>query len=332
MNASRHGDDVPLLRLGADVDPGNGFGTDLREFSAGHGLARGCVDGVLPFDKSAGPVTRATQFARAYAREPDFYGPISKPAWAHPGYLGFQPSPCIVSRWEDRPMYRAGARVKGVPTLVLGGEYDLPVPEAVSKLATKVMVDSTYVGLRAAGHDPEFSSSCGPELVQRFIDTLAAGDTSCADRPAMGWWVPGSFPTSVEDAPAATQRDGKPATKQERQLATVAAWTVMDTVQHNFFISGDSVPLRGGTLAFAFDPIENADRWRLGDAHFTEDVAVSGTFSAIGRDFDGEFSVTGPGARTQTMRIAGPFLTDRADMTITSDIGGQPATFTVPAY
>ena len=66
-------------------------------------MLRGCVDGELPFDKTAGPRTRAAQFARAYAREPAFYGDISKPAWAHPGYFGFQPSPCIVRRWEDRP-------------------------------------------------------------------------------------------------------------------------------------------------------------------------------------------------------------------------------------
>jgi pimeloyl-ACP methyl ester carboxylesterase len=334
MNASRDGDDVPLLRLGADVDPAKGFGTALREFSAGHGLARGCVDGVFPFDKSAGPKARQAQFARAYAREPDFYGAISKPAWAHPGYLGFQPSPCMVSRWEDRPMYRAGARVKGVPTLVLGGEYDLPVPESVSKLATKVMVDSTYVGLSAAGHDPEFSSPCGPELVQRFITTLAVGDTSCASRPAGGWWVPGVFPTSVDDAPAATQRDGAPATNDERRLATVAAWTVMDAVQHNFFISGDSVALRGGTVAFAFDPAASVASWTLADARFTEDVTVSGSLSgtALGQDFDGTFSVVGPGARTQTMRITGPFLTDGADMRITLDVAGRPATFTVAAY
>ena len=77
---------------------------------------------------------------------------------------------------------------------------------------------------------------------------------------------------------------------------TIAAWTVMDTVQHNFFVRGDSVPLRGGTLAFSFDPIEGVASWTLGDARFTDDVAVSGTFTPIGPDWAGEFTVIGPDA------------------------------------
>jgi pimeloyl-ACP methyl ester carboxylesterase len=327
MAAARGGDTVPLLRLGADVAPVNGFGADLREYSTGHNLARYCVEGVFPFDRTAGPLTRAAQYAHAYAREPDFYGPISKPAWAHPGYLGFQPHPCIVRRWEDRPMYRDGTRVKGVPTLVLGGEYDMPVPEAVARLATKVMVDSRYVTMRAAGHDPQFWSDCGPELVQRFIRTRAVGDASCAERRAGGWWVPGSFPTRVEDAPPAVQRSGSPATMQQRRLATAAAWTVMDTVQHFFFVPADTgAALRGGTVHF--EEIPGGFRRTLDGARFTEDLAVSGPFTQTGPDYDGEFTVTGPGRRTTTMRISGPFLTDGAEMTITFD----GATFTVPAY
>ena len=94
------------------------------------------------------------------------------------------------------------------------------------------MVDSDYVGIKAAGHDPQFWSDCGPELVQRFIASRAVGDTSCADRRSGGWWVPGSFPTRVADAPAATQTDGPPAPARLRRLATAAAWTVIDSVTH----------------------------------------------------------------------------------------------------
>ena len=89
--ALRHGDKVPLLRLAADNDPANGFGSDLREFSNGHNLVRNCVDGELPFDQSAPAAVRARQFARAYAAEPATYGAISKHAWAAPDWLGWQP-------------------------------------------------------------------------------------------------------------------------------------------------------------------------------------------------------------------------------------------------
>jgi pimeloyl-ACP methyl ester carboxylesterase len=330
--ALQRGDPVPLLRLAADADPSveGFFAADLREFSNGHNLARACVDAELPWDKDAGPVRRLAQYAAAYAGEPRFYGPISRQAWAAPGYLGFQPAPCIASRWGDRPMYPAGTKVRGVPALVLGGEYDLPVPEAVSHQATDVLVGATYVSMTAAGHDPQFWSDCGPELVQRFILDRDVGDTSCADEPAGGWWVPGSFPTRVDQAPPAVQTSGPRATIQLRRLATVAAWTVMDSIQHNFFVPGDSVALRGGTVDF--EPIENGAQWTLGRAHFTRDVAVSGVVTGVDPNFDGAITVDGPGPRTTTMNVDGPFRRTGADLTVTFQVDGQPATFTVPSY
>lgn len=324
------GDPVPLLRLAADVDPMDAFGDDLREFSAGHNLARGCVDAELPFDRDAAPGVRATQYAAAYEAEPAFYGPIAKESFLAPGYRGFQPSPCIASSWEDRPMYPAGAQVHGVPTLVLGGDYDLVVPESVSQLVTDVLVDASYVTVTATGHNPWFWSDCGPELVQRFIAQLAVGDTSCADVPAAGWWVPGSFPTGVADAPPAAQTAGPPASLSLRRLATVAAWTMMDSVQHNFYVAGDSVALRGGVVDYEY--VGDANTWTLEQAHFTEDVALSGTARQLESGYDGEFTVTGPGHRATTMRINGEFFRYGADMTITVDVGGQAVTFAVPAY
>jgi len=224
--------------------------------------------------------------------------------------------------------------VRGGPDVPLHhrpGPAEPPVPEALSKLATKVLTNSTYVGISAAGHDPEFWGDCGRELTQRFITTKSVGDTSCAARRAGGWWVPGSFPTRVRDAPAAKQVDGLRATERQRRLATVAAWTVMDSVQHNFSVPGDSVGLRGGTVHFE-QVGDEAVRWTLGDARFTDDVIVNGQWTGTGPDFDGELTLTGPGGRVRTMRISGQFLTDGADITITADVGGRPATFTVPAY
>jgi pimeloyl-ACP methyl ester carboxylesterase len=235
--ALRRGDRTPLLRLAADVDPANGFDAgDPREFSSGHALARICVDLPVQWDKGADAETRFAQYDAAFAAEPDFYGPISKGAWAHPGYLGFQPLPCIVSTWEDRPNYPSGRQVRGVPALVLAGEYDVGLPASLARLATDVLVDAEYVDMAAAGHVPWWYSDCGPELVQRFIETLTAGDTSCADEPAGGWWMPGSFPTKVQKAPPADQVSGPPASTKIRRFATVVAWTVMDGIQHNYSV------------------------------------------------------------------------------------------------
>jgi hypothetical protein len=76
--------------------------------------------------------------------------------------------------------------------------------------------------------------------------TLKAGDTSCAAQPARGAWVPGVFARRLGELPPAAQTGGPPAGLGARRLATAAAWTVMDSTQHNFFVPGDSVALRGG--------------------------------------------------------------------------------------
>ena len=143
--------------------------------------------------------------------------------------------------------------------------------------------------------------------------------------------MPGSFPTSFRDAPAAAQTGGPRVPARVRRLVTATAWTVMDSVQHNFFIPGDSVGLRGGTVDF--EQSEAGDvSWTLGDARFTQDVTVDGTWTPTGDDWDGEFAVTGPGGKTTTMRITGQFLIDGADLTVSLDVDGHLATFAVPAY
>ena len=330
--ALRRGDKVPLLRLAADTDPANGFGGgDVAEYSAGHNLARSCVDGEFPFDKEAKARVRRHQFAVAYAREPDRYGVFSKRAWAAPGWLGFQPNPCIVARWDDRPLYAPDTTVEGVPTLVLAGEYDLSVPESVAVLATEVMQDSTFVSVTAAGHDPHFWGECGAELAQRFIADLDAGDTSCAAEPAGRWWVPGSFPTKAGAAPAlATQTGGPTASKKDRRLVTAMAWTVLDSVTHNFFVPGDSVGLRGGVVDYEFLEEGEINEWTLRGARFTKNLAVDGP---VLNQFDGllsgELVAHAPGGRDL------PFVFDGAleDLiTLTVDLGNGQATFTVPGF
>jgi pimeloyl-ACP methyl ester carboxylesterase len=329
--ALRRGDSVPLLRLAADVDPANGFGDDPRVFSNGHNLARNCVDGEFAFDQEAPAPVRDRQYANAYAAEPDFYGPISKKAWAAPGWLGWQPPPCIVSRWEHRPQYRSGTTVTGIPTLVLGGEYDLPVPEAVTRKALEVVPGATYVSMTGAGHDSQFWSDCGPELVQRFYRDLDVGDTSCAGRPAAGAWSPGNFVTKVGQAPPATQAGGPRATSDQRRLVTVAAWTVIDSLRHNFLSPDDSVGLRGGVVDW--EVVDDVNEWSLEKVRFSPDVRVDGLIQDLQSDgvFTSEIDVRGPGTRVAAS-LDGAFLTYGEDATLTVDFGKGAATFTIPAY
>ncbi|RZU12125.1 alpha/beta hydrolase family protein [Kribbella rubisoli] len=329
--ALQRGDPVPLLRLAADVDPANGFDAgDPREFSNGHALARMCVDQPVQWDKDASPARRHQQYAAAFAAEPARYGPISKGAWDHEGYLGFQPLPCIASSWEDRPSYPSGTKVRGVPALIVTGEYDVGVTPEAGRIASRVLVGSTYVELAAVGHATWFTGSCGTVLLQRFIETLAVGDTSCARTPPAGWWMPGSFPLTAATAPPARQTAGPPAATDVRRLATVTAETVMDGLQHIASISGlVAGGLRGGTVTYD----DSSERPFVYDAaRFTRDVSVSGSTTWTPDGIDGTFTVCTPAGTTASATVRGAFTHLGGTVVVTLRQNNRTQTFEIPGY
>ncbi|MEV5962598.1 alpha/beta fold hydrolase [Kribbella sp. NPDC051952] len=329
--ALRRGDAVPLLRLAADVDPANGFDSgDPREYSAGHALARMCVDLPVQWDKDASPARRAQQYAAAYAAEPAHYGPISKAAWDHPGYLGYSPQPCIASSWQDRPNYPSGTKVRGIPSLILAGEYDAGVPEELARIAGKVLVGSKYVELAAVGHATWFEGPCGTALLQRFITTLNVGDTSCARVPPAGYWMPGSFPVTAASAPVAKQTSGPAASPDVRRLATVTTWTVLDGLSHIASISGlVAGGLRGGTITY----VPDADvPFVFDDARFTKDVRVSGSTTWTPDGIEGSFTVRTSSGPPIQATLTGPFTKLGSDLTLTLRQGPTTQTLTLPGY
>jgi hypothetical protein len=204
---------------------------------------------------------------------------------------------------------------------------------------------SSRIGGDGLGKRPgSWSPLTAPAASQRrgaARSTLAAS-TPCEDDPAFLWTtvpVPLDRPhpdgrkvnLHVEVFPhTGPQTGGSPAPARLRRLATVAAWTMMDSVQHNFFIQGDSVALRGGTVHF--EQIEGGVQWTLGDARFTGDVAVSGPVTAMGPDFDAQLVVNGPAGESRPVHISGQFLVEGEDMSVVFDVGDEPATFRVPAY
>jgi pimeloyl-ACP methyl ester carboxylesterase len=298
--ALRHNDPVPLLRLAANVDPANGTDDSgsPREESRGHWLARTCVDQPVQWDKSASAATRQRQYAAAYKAEPAMYGPVSKGAWAAPGYAGYQPLPCIASTWEDRPNFPADTRITGVPALVMAGELDFSLPPSVPQLVSKSLVGAKQLTVAGSGHTPWFWSDCAAGLMQRFILIHDLGDTSCARVPESPIWLPGSFPVTTAGAPAARQTHGLSASTDLRRAATVIGWTVMDGLQEMASIQGvTSAGLRGGAVTYedGQDP-----PFRYNRARFTRDLSVTGAVAWEGEDVDGEFTVKLPNGSTAT--------------------------------
>ena len=180
--------------------------------------------------------------------------------------------------------------------------------------------------MTGAGHDSQFwSPSCGPELVQRFYRDLDVGDTSCANEPALGTWVPGTFATSVGQAPAASQTGGPRANRSGRRLITATAWTVLDALRHNFLTAEHSVGLRSGALEYAY--LDGVNTWTYDQVRFTRDVRVSGVVNdptGTGH-FVADLVAQRLGSTPVTVRMEGQLFTYREDATLTADFGrGRP--------
>jgi hypothetical protein len=111
-------------------------------------------------------------------------------------------------------------------------------------------------------------------MVRRFIRTLSAGDTSCAQRIAEVRAVD-AFPRTAREAAPARPRAGDHSTAAARRVAAVAAATVADAIQRwtvNF--SGADRGLRGGRWSYKGDRVV---RFRFRRTRFARDVPVSGT-------------------------------------------------------
>ncbi|NEZ03929.1 alpha/beta hydrolase [Wenzhouxiangella sp. XN201] len=68
----------------------------------------------------------------------------------------------------------------GLPTLILGGEFDPTTPPEFGRLAAETLPNSTFVEVPAHGHGVIASTTCTRELALRFLeDPDRAQDTSC---------------------------------------------------------------------------------------------------------------------------------------------------------
>ena len=71
-----------------------------------------------------------------------------------------------------------------MPVLVLNGDLDTLTPSSDAARAANLFPNSTYVQVRNVGHVLALADfdGCVSGIVHRFLNTLSAGDTSCASR------------------------------------------------------------------------------------------------------------------------------------------------------
>jgi hypothetical protein len=296
--ALRHGDRAPLLRLTAespqrmDSGPPNGF------ISLGASIANFCSNGRFVYDITAPEARRRAQLEAAFAALPrGAFAPFSAAAWRAanerlpkgvPG--GFPADWCVPWPAPVRPdpPFPPNHR-SNTPTLILNSDLDV-VSLDDARAALPLFPQGRLVEVANAGHETAFWNSCAAEIVRTFIATHATGDTSCAgdvNTPFHALFEPptsfvpyhgvGRFPLRADDAvparsdPTARNR----ADRHDRQLASVAASTVLDAVMRARRSNGaNGRGLRGGSYTVATS--ETTTTIDLAAAHFSDDVAVTG--------------------------------------------------------
>jgi pimeloyl-ACP methyl ester carboxylesterase len=264
LDAFSRGDRAPLLRLVAEntLDP---HASPVRSFSDPLYLAVTCHDYPQLWDPAAPIEERRTQLVLAQASQPPArFAPFSATEWTSLDYEGG--TACLHwpgSRVDDPPV-PPGAPYPDVPVLVLNGDLDNITASSGARVVASRFPRATFVETRNTVHISALGDrdGCAAPMVRRFIASLSAGDTSCAQRIA-----------EVRTAGGFARLAGG----SGRSVALAAAETVADAImrwQINY--SGTGRGLRGGSWSYTGSRLV---RFRFRGARFRSDVPVTGTAS-----------------------------------------------------
>jgi len=282
-------DRAPLLRLMAEtisgVDSRDPTG-DARKWSAGLAAAVMCQDPPQIFDMRLPPALRVADRDRAVAERrrtlPDTYAPFTIDE-----YRGMPLDYSFIDQCVEWPVaptshpashvVAADAHYPEVPALIVSGEFDNITTPADGRAVAGAFKHGMQILIANSFHVnalPRARSSCGAEIVRRFIETLASGDTTCAANVPPLRLVP-RFAMRAAQLEPAMALAGNHADVAQLRRANAAVATAADVlVRLVGNTTGDGVGLRGGSFHAANDGSNihvtlNGVRW-------TEDLAVSG--------------------------------------------------------
>ena len=317
------GDREALFRLVAEstLDP---VASDPRSFSEALYLAVTCHDYPQLWDPAAPLAQREQQLAAARAALPPArFAPFSPVAWTSGEYEGA--TACL--RWpgprKADPPVPPAAPYPRVPTLVLNGDLDNITASSGARLVAQRFPRSTFVELQNSIHVTALGDrdACAEPITRRFIETLDAGDTSCAQRIKEVRTVdrfPARRPTpSRPRRGRVTRAARRPPRRRGRggHCRGRRAALVHQLQRHEPRAPRRALELRGGTqVTFTFTR-----------ARFASDVEVSGTAtwdSATG-PLDADLEVTGPDGASG--RVTARWDTSRrlAQATLGGTLGGR---------
>ena len=284
------GDRLPLLRLMAETQAG----VDSRDedqapqsFSAGLAAAVMCQDAPQIYDMSLPPdrrrIARDQAVKHREASAPATYAPFTIGEYRRmPLDYAFIDEcvswPAPPAAWPAGRLAAGTLKYPNAPTLVVSGDLDNMTPVADGAAATANFPNGRQLVIRNGFHVnalPRSRSDCGAIVVRRFIETLALGDTACAQSVPPVRLVP-RFARRVKELDPATAMAGNAADTARLRTVTAAVLTAGDAAARAAEISkGDGVGLRGGSFSVTETPA--GYHLTLRELRWTEDLTVSGT-------------------------------------------------------
>jgi pimeloyl-ACP methyl ester carboxylesterase len=298
------GDRVPLLRLMAETVSGvdsRDPTADAAKWSAGLAAAVMCQDPPQIFDMRLPPPLRTADRDRAIAerkvKAPDTYAPFTIDE-----YRGMPLDYSFIDQCVEWPVapsshpashvVAADARYPDIPALIISGELDNITTLADGAAVARAFKRGTQIRIANSFHVnalPRARSACGAEIVRRFIETLAVGDTACAAgvpplRLARHFALQAS---QLEPVAAIAGNRAGAAQLRWVSAAVMTAGDVLARLGGNS--TGQGVGLRGGRFQVVND--ESTTHVMLNQVRWTEDLTVSG-------------KIDRPAARTGTVRAS----------------------------
>jgi hypothetical protein len=218
-----------------------------------------------------------------------------------------------------------GTAFPAVPLLVLSGDLDSLTPPAQGAQAAALFPGAQQVLVRNSFHVTALGDldQCASTIVQRFVSTLSAGDTSCATAVPAIRLVPAFARLASQLAPA-TATAGNQGTPDDLR-AVVAALNAAGDALARWWVNydGDGVGLRGGS--FSYTQSGTVTKFKLQAMKWTEDVSVSGTLSRSfsGNDVMAQLTLVGANGAVGTLTARWPDRGSAAMAQIDGRIGGR---------
>jgi pimeloyl-ACP methyl ester carboxylesterase len=283
------GDRLPLLRLMAETITGvdsRDPTADVTKWSAGLAAAVMCQDPPQIFDMNLPPALRAAARDRAIAtREKAFPGTYAP--FTIDEYRGMPLDYSFLDQCVAWPVSPAGHpasqvvaadfQLPDIPALVISGELDNMTTTTDGAAVAAAFKRGRQVHIANSFHVnalPHARSPCAAEIVRRFVQTLAPGDTGCSAKvPPLRLLL--RFARHATQLAPAIAEPGNAAAAPALQWVSAAVFTAGDILARlDSNSTGQGDGLRGGRYHIRRGA--KATHVSLDKVRWTEDLSVSG--------------------------------------------------------